>query len=183
MLFQAIISTVRLYLNLGSTWDRRWIWYEWCYRCRINRSTCWPAVQCASTVPCLPPSSSSTRISVTLFMKSFGVGEFSCLEDITVNKLDCFAHNVICPVCKCCPVIRSALGDNSVTQWPWGMSHGNTGSFFTWGNPGKSFCGCLAGMEWNEWCFCRRFCTCKAIRPGATCLVGYGWSSFSSFQG
>ena len=28
----------------------RWIRYESCPRCRINRSTCWSAVQCATTV-------------------------------------------------------------------------------------------------------------------------------------
>ena len=38
--------------NLGE-WDE--FWYETCPRCRIVRSTCSPAVQCASTVKLLPP--------------------------------------------------------------------------------------------------------------------------------
>ena len=41
----------------------RWICYESCPRCRINRSTCWPVVQHATTVLRMPPGMTGENFS------------------------------------------------------------------------------------------------------------------------
>ena len=51
--FRPWFCTVRLRDNLGE-WDE--FCYESCLWCRIDRSTCWPVVQCATIVPWMPPS-------------------------------------------------------------------------------------------------------------------------------
>ena len=49
--FRPRFCIVRLY----SAWENLGVWVEFCYEscpwCRIDRSTCWPAVRCTSTVP------------------------------------------------------------------------------------------------------------------------------------
>ena len=48
-------ALVRL-VRLGTTWTNEKVCYETCPWCRINHSTCWPAVQRATTVPWMSPT-------------------------------------------------------------------------------------------------------------------------------
>ena len=50
LVFKATVLICKAILGRGQPGLMRWIYYESCPWCRIDRSTCWPAVQCATTV-------------------------------------------------------------------------------------------------------------------------------------
>ena len=59
--FRPRFSTVKAILGRRQPGRMRWIFYEPCPWCRIDRSTCWPAVQRATTVPRMPPGNNHKK--------------------------------------------------------------------------------------------------------------------------
>ena len=78
--FRVLFCILRLYKavnNLGQ-WDE--FYYESCNWCRINCSTCWPAVQQATTVPRMPPENAfeSPRLIICLSVLAICWSNYIC---------------------------------------------------------------------------------------------------------
>ena len=102
--FRTWFSTVRLYWardNLGE-WVK--VWYESCPRCRIDyRSTCWPAVQRATTELRLPPAMTSWQrlcgeglvVPATWSKGGLSKGQRGCILIDPPRKIPCRSLKVV----------------------------------------------------------------------------------------